>query len=65
VSGSDGVRSGSSNVQVTDSGSYGFFYPDSGLIILNPEALNYHSAGGGTSTLVPTVSQLTLKEITM
>ena len=59
VSGSDGVRSGSSNVQVTDSGSYGFFYPDSGLIILNPEALNYHLAGGGTSSLIPNVSQNT------
>ena len=41
VSGSNGVRKGSNTVQVTDSGSYGFFYPDSGFIILNPEALDH------------------------
>ena len=41
VSGSSGVRRGSSTVQVTDSGSYGFFYPDSGLIILNPAAIDH------------------------
>ena len=39
VSGSSGVRSGSTTVQ-TVSGSYGFFYPDSGFIILNPRALS-------------------------
>ena len=51
VSGSDGVRLGSNNVQVTNSGSYGFFYPDCGLIILNPEALNHT-----ISSLVTTVT---------
>lgn len=39
VSGSSGVRSGSTTIQ-TISGSYGFFYPDSGFIILNPGALS-------------------------
>jgi len=39
VSGSSGVRSGSTTVQ-TVSGSYGFFYPDSGFIVLNPRALS-------------------------
>ena len=41
VSGSSGTRSGSNTVQVADSGSYGFFYPDSGFIVLNPEAINH------------------------
>ena len=39
VSGSSGVRSGSTTTQ-TKSGSYGFFYPDSGFIILNAKALS-------------------------
>ena len=39
VSGSSGVRSGSTTIQ-TLSGSYGFFYPDSGFIILNTSALS-------------------------
>ena len=42
VSGSSGTRLGSSTVQVDDSGSYGFFYPDSGFIVLNPAALDHH-----------------------
>ena len=44
VSGSSGIRSGSSNIQVTDSGSYGLFYPDSGFIVLNPSALKHQMA---------------------
>ena len=41
VSGSSGVMSGSSLSQATGSvGSYGFFYPDSGFIILNAKALS-------------------------
>ena len=40
VSGSDGTRLGSSNTYVTDSGSYGFVYPDAGFIILNGDALD-------------------------
>ena len=42
VSGSSGIRSGSTNIQVTNSGSYGLFYPDSGFIILNPAAVDHH-----------------------
>ena len=45
VSGSSGVRLGSSTIQVTDSGSYGLFYPDSGFIILNPAAVDHHLSG--------------------
>ena len=51
VSGSSGVRLGSSNIQVTDSGSYGLFYPDSGFIVLNPAAIDHQ-----ISDLVPGVS---------
>jgi len=43
VSGSNGVRVGSSNTPHANSGSFGFFYPDSGFIILNPLALGYNS----------------------
>ena len=44
VSGSDGVMSGSNLTQATHagvgmSGSYGFFYPDAGFIVINGEAL--------------------------
>jgi len=41
VSGSSGVRSGSNTIQVSNSGSYGLFYPDSGFIILNPAAIDH------------------------
>ena len=37
VSGSNGVISGSSGINQTTSGSYGLFYPNAGLIILNPD----------------------------
>jgi hypothetical protein len=47
VSGSNGIRLGSSNTYVTDSGSYGYVYPDAGLIILNAEALDATGSGGG------------------
>ena len=40
VSGSSGERSGSNLTQIDGSGSYGFFYPDSGFIILNGAALS-------------------------
>ena len=50
VSGSSGVRLGSNTVQVTDSGSYGLFYPDSGFIILNPAALDHTLKGAVTRT---------------
>ena len=41
VSGSNGVRLGSSNTYVTNSGSYDLVYPDAGLIILNADALDH------------------------
>ncbi len=47
VSGSDGVRLGGNLTQVTNSGSYGLFYPDAGVIILNEDTLNATVADGG------------------
>jgi hypothetical protein len=44
VSGSNGIRlSGTTTTQVTNSGSYGLFYPDAGIIILNPAAISHSS----------------------
>ena len=40
VSGSLGTMSGSQLTQVAGSGSFGFFYPDMGFIILNADPLN-------------------------
>ena len=37
VSGANGVMSGSSVKQIAGSSSYGLYYPDSGIIILNPD----------------------------
>ena len=56
VSGSSGTRSGSSTVQVADSGSYGFFYPDSGFMVLNPAALDHWLKGSKYGSVVPGVS---------
>ena len=50
VSGSGGQMSGSSVSQVNESASYGLFYPDSGFIILNGDAIS-HSLG-----ITPTVT---------
>jgi len=47
VSGSNGERVGSSNTYVTDSGSYGYIYPDAGFIILNADALDATAADNG------------------
>lgn len=47
VSGSGGIRVGSSNTYVTDSGSYGYIYPDAGFIILNGDALDATKANKG------------------
>ena len=47
VSGANGVHSGSSAVQVGGSASYGLFYPDAGLILLNPDA--FYSGSGGSN----------------
>ena len=49
VSGSSGVMLGSSIAQVGTTSSYGLFYPDAGLIVLNPDAV-----GTTISQLVPT-----------
>jgi len=51
VSGSSGVMLGSNLTQVTDSGSYGLFYPDAGFIVLNPAALDHT-----ITSLVPTTT---------
>jgi len=40
VSGANGVMSGSTLDQVPDSGSYGLFYPDAGIILLNGDAIS-------------------------
>ncbi len=40
VSGSNGVYSGSSAIQVGGSASFGLYYPDAGIILLNPDAFN-------------------------
>ena len=53
VSGSNGIRVGDSNTYVTNSGSYGYIYPDAGFLILNADALDHSgsaaawAAGGG------------------
>jgi hypothetical protein len=44
VSGSNGVHSGSSAIQVGGSASFGLYYPDAGIILLNPDA--FHSGSG-------------------
>lgn len=47
VSGSNGIRQGSSNTFVTNSGSYGYVYPDAGFIILNADTLDALGSAGG------------------
>ena len=49
VSGSNGVRKGTSNTYVTNSGSYGYVYPDAGFIVLNQDALDALVADNGTA----------------
>jgi hypothetical protein len=51
VSGSNGIRKGSSNTYVTNSGSYGYVYPDAGFIILNADALDHSGSGADVSGL--------------
>ncbi len=62
VSGSNGVRLGNSNTFVNNSGSYGYIYPDAGLIILNADALDHSGSAaaftaGGGGTNLGTVAQ--------
>ena len=47
VSGSNGIMLGTNITRVTDSGSYGLFYPDAGVIILNEDALDAATADNG------------------
>ena len=47
VSGSNGIRIGANNTYVTDSGSYGYIYPDAGFIILNQDALDAATGDNG------------------
>jgi len=47
VSGSNGERVGDSNIYVTNSGSYGYIYPDAGFIILNADALDATATDNG------------------
>ena len=56
VSGSNGTRLGSNTVHVTDSGSYGFFYPDSGFIVLNPATLDATTGDGGIALATVTTT---------
>ncbi len=51
VSGSGGIRIGTSNTYVTNSGSYGYVYPDAGLIILNADALDEAGTNKGINLL--------------
>ena len=56
VSGSNGIRlSGTTTTQVTDSGSYGLFYPDAGIILLNPSAISHslHVDATQTDNVIP------------
>tara|TARA_R110001583_G_scaffold84599_1_gene222366 strand:- start:558 stop:1643 length:1086 start_codon:yes stop_codon:yes gene_type:complete len=46
VSGSNGIRVGSSNTYVDGSGSFGYVYPDAGFLILNQDALDFGSGSG-------------------
>tara|TARA_R110001592_G_scaffold37424_3_gene124839 strand:- start:3647 stop:4768 length:1122 start_codon:yes stop_codon:yes gene_type:complete len=47
VSGANGVHSGSSAIQVGGSASFGLYYPDAGLILLNPDAFHSGSDNPG------------------
>ena len=59
VSGSSGVRLGSSTIQTTDSGSFGLFYPDSGFIILNPATLDHYLLGNNFGGVTPGIGSNT------
>lgn len=51
VSGSNGNSYNSSSIQ-TNSGSYGMFFPDMGVYVLNPRALSLSYANGGIGLTV-------------
>ena len=54
VEGSSGVRSGSVLGQVHASASYGLFYPDAGIIILNPDAFGSNTSYDSDGNMVGT-----------
>ena len=56
VSGASGIRSGSTLSQVGTSGSFGLFYPDSGFMVLNPDAIRHETQN---KTFSPNVGQNT------
>lgn len=51
VSGSSGNSYNSSSIQ-TNSGSYGMFFPDMGVFVLNPRALSLSYANGGVGLTI-------------
>lgn len=57
VSGSNGNSYNSSSIQ-TNSGSYGMFFPDMGVYVLNPRALSLSYANGGIGLTVDETSAL-------
>ncbi len=61
VSGSNGqyVSNSISSTGITNSGSYGYFLPDVGLIVLNPRALALPLANGGISMSIDESSNTT------
>lgn len=58
VSGSNGNSYNTSSIQ-TNSGSYGMFFPDMGLYVLNPRALSLSYANGGIGMTVDETSAIT------
>jgi hypothetical protein len=58
VSGSNGNSYNSSSIQ-TNSGSYGMFFPDMGVYVLNPRALSLAYADGGIGLTVDETSATT------
>tara|TARA_R110001592_G_scaffold119991_1_gene323729 strand:- start:5387 stop:6445 length:1059 start_codon:yes stop_codon:yes gene_type:complete len=61
VSGSSGIRLGTTLTQTTNSGSFGLFYPDAGFLILNPDALDHYLSGPSVNTggVIPNISSNT------
>ena len=61
VSGSSGIRLGTTLTQTTNSGSFGLFYPDAGFLILNPDALDHYLDGSSINTggVIPNISSNT------
>ena len=60
VSGASGVYSGSSAKQIAGSASYGLYYPDAGLIILNTDAFKTTALGSNTAEIIAANSHVPL-----